>query len=173
MILELGDGFCLGREYAMEKAKYVGVIGAGEGTDSISGLARQVGFEIGQRGWVLVCGGLGGVMEAAARGCVEAGGMTVGILPGHDRDSANSFVRIAIATGLGAGRNLVVVRASDVLVAIAGGYGTLSEIALALKTGKPVVGLETWKDIEGVQYVSTPSEAIQKIIRLLTIHDES
>ena len=114
----------------------------------------------------MVCGGLGGVMEGAARGCLEAGGVAVGILPGPERTAANPYIKIALPTGLGEGRNHLVVRASDVLIAIAGGYGTLSEIALALKMNKRVVGLETWKSIEGVSYVSDPDEAIRKISEL-------
>ena len=150
----------------MERPKHVGVIGAGECSDKTYNMARHLGAEIGKKGWILVCGGLGGVMEAAARGCTEAGGMTVGILPGLDKASANLYIKIPLATGLGEGRNLLVVRASDVLVSVAGGYGTLSEIALALKVNKPVVGLETWDDIQGVLYVSDPEEAIQKISEL-------
>ena len=150
----------------MERPRHIGVIGAGECSDKIYQLARNLGSEIGKKGWILVCGGLGGVMEAAARGCAEAGGMTVGILPGLDKASANLYIKIPLATGLGEGRNLLVVRASDVLVSVAGGYGTLSEIALALKVNKPVIGLETWENIRGVQYVSDPEEAIQKIIEL-------
>jgi uncharacterized protein (TIGR00725 family) len=114
----------------------------------------------------MVCGGLGGVMEGAARGCMEAGGVTVGILPGLERAAANPYIKIALPTGLGEGRNHLVVRASDVLIAIAGGYGTLSEIALALKMNKRVVGLETWENIQGVQYVSDPEEAIRNISEL-------
>ena len=106
-------------------------------------------------------------MEAAARGCVEAGGLTVGILPGYQKESANPYIKIAIPTGLAEGRNLLVVRASDVLVAVAGGYGTLSEIALALKTEKPVVGLETWKDIDGITYAADPKKAIEMVELLL------
>jgi hypothetical protein len=147
----------------MEGPKHVGVIGAGECSDQTYQLARNLGAEIGKRGWILFCGGLGGVMEAAARGCAEAGGMTVGILPGLEKAAANTYIKIPVPTGLGEGRNLLVVRASDVLISVAGGYGTLSEIALALKINKPVIGLETWEDIQGVQYVSDPHEAIQKI----------
>lgn len=147
----------------MDSVKYVGVIGAGECSESTYKTAENLGFEIGKRGWILVCGGLGGVMEAAAKGCTEAGGMTLGILPGSKRNSANPYITIAIPTGLGEGRNLLVVRTSDVLVAIAGGYGTLSEIALALKAGKPVIGLETWKRIQGIEYVSHPDEVIERI----------
>lgn len=151
----------------MERPRHIGVIGAGECSDKIYQLARNLGSAIGKKGWILVCGGLGGVMEAAARGCAEAGGMTVGILPGLDKASANLYIKIPLATGLGEGRNLLVVRASDVLVSVAGGYGTLSEIALALKVNKPVIGLETWENIQGVQYVSDPEEAIQLVEKLI------
>jgi len=154
------------RGNTMDRSNHVGVIGAGECSDSTYKLARDIGVEIGNKGWILVCGGLGGVMEAAARGCLEAGGITVGILPGLKKDSANPYIKIPLPTGLGEGRNLLVVRASDVLISIAGGYGTLSEIALALKMNKPVIGLETWKDISGIQYVSDPREAIQKVREL-------
>lgn len=147
----------------MDEPKYVGVIGAGECVDPTYKTARSLGAEIAKKGWILVCGGLGGVMEAAAKGCAEAGGMTVGILPGTKRDSANPYIRIALPTGLGEGRNMLVVRTSDVLVSIAGGYGTLSEMALALKAGKPVIGLNTWENIQGVQYVSHPDEVLQLI----------
>ena len=151
----------------MERPKHIGVIGAGDCSDKTYHMARNLGAGIGKKGWILVCGGLGGVMEAAARGCTEAGGMTVGILPGLDKTSANPYVKIPLATGLGEGRNLLVVRASDVLVSVSGGYGTLSEIALALKVNKPVIGLETWKDIQGVQYVSDPEEAVRLVEKLL------
>jgi hypothetical protein len=144
----------------MEKPYHIGVIGAGACPDATYRLARNLGFEIGKRGWILICGGLGGVMEGAAKGCSEAGGMTVGILPGLDKESANPYIQVPIPTGLGEGRNLLVVRASDILISIAGGYGTLSEIALALKTNKPVVGLETWKDITGLHYASDYQNAI-------------
>jgi uncharacterized protein (TIGR00725 family) len=147
----------------MYNSNYIGVIGSGICPDRTYGLARDVGFEIGKNGWTLVCGGLGGVMEGAAKGCTEAGGITIGILPGLNRDSANPYIQVPIATGLDEGRNLLVVRASDILVAIAGGHGTLSEIALALKADKPVIGLETWNDIKGVVYASDCHNAIQTI----------
>jgi uncharacterized protein (TIGR00725 family) len=107
-----------------------------------------------------VCGGLGGVMEAACRGAAGAGGTTLGLLPGTDRHDANPHVSVAVATGLGEGRNALVVRAADAVVAIGGGYGTLSEIALALKAGKPVIGLGTW-EIDGVQMAGDPEAAVQ------------
>jgi len=146
---------------------YIGVIGAGACPAPTYELARKLGFEIGKRGWILVCGGLKGVMEGAAKGCVEAGGTTVGILPGLDRTSANPHINIAVPTGLGDGRNLLIIRSSDAVVALSGGYGTLSEIALALKANKPVIGLETWKDIPGVRYAGDPLEAVGLITALL------
>ena len=90
--------------------------------------------------------------------------MTVGILPGEEKESANPFIRLAIPTGLGEGRNLLVVRASDVVLSIAGGYGTLSEIGLALKMGKPVIGLKTWPGIDGIDYVETPQQAMDMVV---------
>jgi uncharacterized protein (TIGR00725 family) len=122
--------------------------------------AESVGRGLAARGAVLVCGGLGGAMEAACRGAKEAGGTTVGLLPGRDRDDANSYVDIAVTTGLGEARNALIVRAADSLIAIGGGYGTLSEIALALRTGKRVVGLGTW-EIDGIEAVSSPDGAVE------------
>jgi uncharacterized protein (TIGR00725 family) len=116
---------------------------------------------------VLVTGGLGGVMEAACRGAREAGGTTIGILPGSDRSAANAYVGIAIPTGLGEARNALVVRAADALIAIGGGYGTLSEIAFALKAGKRVVGLGTW-DIDGVEAADSPEAAVETVLRDLS-----
>lgn len=124
---------------------YVAVAGPGRCDPDTAALAEAVGRELGERGAVLVCGGLGGVMEAACRGAKVAGGTTLGILPGTDRDAANKWVDIAIATGLGEARNTLVVRAADALVAVGGEFGTLSEIAFALKTGVRVVGLGTWE----------------------------
>jgi uncharacterized protein (TIGR00725 family) len=121
--------------------------------------AEELGRELARAGALLVCGGLGGAMEAACRGAKGEGGKTLGILPGADRSAANRYVDVAIPTGLGEARNALIVRAADALIAIAGGYGTLSEIALALRAGKPVIGLGTW-DIEGVVQASSPAEAV-------------
>jgi uncharacterized protein (TIGR00725 family) len=159
----MANVFLKPEENPMEPPQYIGVIGAGTCTASTYGVARDLGFEIGKRGWILVCGGLQGVMEGAARGCSEAGGMTLGILPGLDKRSANPYITVSIPTGLGDGRNLLVVRAADVLVAVAGGYGTLSEMALALKAEKPVIGLNTWKEIPGVNYADHYLDAIELI----------
>jgi len=125
---------------------YIAVIGGGgDVAPGPSAMADTVGHAIAEAGAVLVCGGLDGVMEAACRGAHRAGGITVGILPGRDRGAANAHVDIAIPTGLGEARNALVVRAADAVVAVAGEYGTLSEIALALQAGIPVVGLDTWE----------------------------
>jgi len=123
----------------------IGVIGPSVAEPEILSLAEEVGFEIAQRNAILVCGGLGGVMEAAARGAKRAGGLTLGILPGTFGDEANEFIDLPLPTGLGEARNVLVVRSSLVLIAIAGSYGTLSEIALALKLGVPVVALRSWQ----------------------------
>ena len=147
---------------------HIGVIGAGECSPEIYHQSNEVGQLIGKNDWILFCGGLGGVMEGAAKGCYQSDGMTVGILPGKKKNSANPFIRLAIATGLGEGRNLLVVRASDVVVAIGGGYGTLSEIGLALKIGKPVFGLKTWPRIDGLCYVETPEQAIAKVLEYIS-----
>jgi uncharacterized protein (TIGR00725 family) len=147
-------------------AKVIGVIGAGVATSVQSEAATEVGRLIARRGWYLVCGGLGGVMEAVARGAHESGGVTIGLLPGNNREAANNFITIPIATGLGEGRNLLIVRAADLLIAIGGKYGTLSEIALALKIGKPVIGLDSW-DIPGVIRASSPEDAVRHARKLL------
>jgi uncharacterized protein (TIGR00725 family) len=116
---------------------------------------------------VVVCGGLGGVMEAACRGAKGAGGTTIGILPGVDRSAANPFVDVAIPTGLGEARNALVVRAADALIAVGGGYGTLSEIAFALKAGKRVAGIGTW-EIDGVERADSPEAAVEAVLRHLS-----
>lgn len=123
----------------------IAVIGAGEANAAEQRLAFEAGLEIGRRGHTLVCGGRGGVMREACRGAREAGGRTIGILPGADRSEANEFVDFAIVTGLGEARNTIVVRTADALIAIGGRYGTLSEIAFAFICGKPVAGLRTWQ----------------------------
>jgi uncharacterized protein (TIGR00725 family) len=124
-----------------------------------------VGRLLAGRDVLVVTGGLGGVMEAASRGAREAGGETLGILPGLDRDAANEYVDVAVPTGLGEARNALVVRAADVLIAVGGGYGTLSEIALALKAGKPVVGLGSF-ELDEMTLAATPAEAVAAALRL-------
>jgi uncharacterized protein (TIGR00725 family) len=140
-------------------------VGAGRATEDEARAAEAVGRGLAEAGAVVVCGGLGGVMEAACRGARAGGGTAVGILPGSDRSAANAYVDVAVATGLGEARNALIVRAVDALVAVGGEYGTLSEIALALKAGKPVVGLASW-EIDGIVGVTTPSEAVSRALAL-------
>ena len=125
--------------------RYIGVIGPNECTEAEYLLAQEVGGLIARSGAVLVTGGRGGVMEAASRGAKQSGGMTLGILPGLDRADGNPYLDVVIPTGLGSARNAIVVSASDAVIAISGGYGTLSEIGLALKARKTVIGLDTWQ----------------------------
>jgi uncharacterized protein (TIGR00725 family) len=137
----------------------VAVVGAGEYEEKRCDLAREMGRKIAEHGHVLITGGLGGVMEAATEGAKKAGGITVGILPG-EKETANSFVMVAIGTGMGHGRNAVVVRSADVVIALPGLYGTLSEIALALKMDKLVIDLGDW-NVEGMLKAESPEEAMQ------------
>ncbi len=137
----------------------VAVVGAGRCDETEARTAEAVGGAIAGRGWVLYTGGLGGVMEAASRGAAEAGGRVVGILPGADPAAANPYVEIPIATGMGHARNVVLVQSVDAVVAVGGGHGTLSEIAIAAKIHTPVVGLHTW-EIDGVEPAASPAAAI-------------
>ncbi len=123
----------------------ISVFGASVPSEEERGLAFEVGKRLAAEGLVVVCGGLGGVMEAVCRGAKSLGGTTVGILPGRDPDEANPFVDIAIPTGMGEARNVIIARTGRAAVAVGGGLGTLSEIAVALRLGKTVVGLSTWR----------------------------
>jgi uncharacterized protein (TIGR00725 family) len=143
---------------------YVAVVGAGRASAEELEAAEAVGRGLAEGGAVLVTGGLGGVMEAACRGARSAGGATIGILPGTSRDGANPYVDIAIPTGLGELRNGLVVRAADALLAVGGEFGTLSEIALALKAGKPVVALGGWE-------LSRAGERVDAIARAASAED--
>jgi uncharacterized protein (TIGR00725 family) len=138
----------------------VGVIGGSRPAPSFREAAFKVGRLIAEKGAILVCGGLGGVMEAACRGAKQAGGFTVGILPGNDRKDANPYVDIAIVTGLGYTRNSLVAMNADVLIAVDGEYGTLSEIAYGHIFGKKVIGLGSW-DVKGLIQAETPEEAVK------------
>jgi uncharacterized protein (TIGR00725 family) len=149
---------------------YISVIGAGQASDDEAAAAEEIGRLIAEAGAILVCGGLGGVMDAAARGCETAGGTSVGILPGDDRTHGSPHLTVRVATGLGEARNAIVARAADAVIAVGGEFGTLSEIAFALKMGKPVVGLGTWSlDLEGLpgdplQRAATPADAVAKAL---------
>jgi uncharacterized protein (TIGR00725 family) len=152
---------------ALTATAYVAVIGASAAEPAELEVAEAVGRLLGERGVVVVTGGRGGAMEAACRGAKAGGGTTVGILPGYERAEANEFVDVAIPTGLGEARNALVVRAADALIAVGGGWGTLSEIALALHAGKRVVGLGTWEvarggaPVEGVVVARDADDAVE------------
>jgi uncharacterized protein (TIGR00725 family) len=139
----------------------IGVIGAGEVTEDEYTAAFETGREIALRKFTLVCGGMGGVMEAACRGAKSEGGLTVGIIPGESGKEANPYVDIPIVTGMGHGRNIIVVRSSDAIIAIGGSFGTLSEIAFALRLGIPVVGIKTWDVSSDIKKADDPREAVE------------
>jgi uncharacterized protein (TIGR00725 family) len=151
---------------------YVAVVGGSVADGRVDEAAEAVGRGLARRGAIVVCGGLGGVMEAACRGARAEGGTTLGILPGTDRADANPFVDVAVPTGMGETRNALVVRAADALIAVAGEFGTLSEIALALCLGKPVVGLWTWelaragREVDAIVRLDDPDEAADRAVAL-------
>ena len=137
----------------------IAVIGGRKASSELLNMAHEVGILIAQHGAILLCGGLTGIMEAAARGAVMANGVTVGLLPGESKTEANPYIQVPIATGLGLARNAIITKAADAVIAIGGAYGTLSEIAFSLQFDKKVVGLNTW-DIEGVVKATTAQEAV-------------
>ncbi len=139
----------------------IGVLGASSCDAEIIDLAREVGREIARQGAVMLCGGMGGVMQAAAQGAKEAGGTTVGILPGPSAADANPYIDLHIVTDMGHARNVILVRSSDAVIAVSGGYGTLSEIAIALKLGIPCVGLRTWELDSRIELKKAPDQAVQ------------
>ena len=148
----------------------ISVVGAGRPTPETEAMAEQVGAELGRRGVTLVCGGGPGVMAAACRGAKSSGGQTIGILPGNDPTEANQWVDFPICTGLGNGRNVVVVKSGRAVIAVGGFYGTLSEIALALDSGIPVVGLGSWElkrggELDhGIIVASSAVDAVEKAL---------
>jgi hypothetical protein len=137
----------------------VAVIGGGEASPDILALAREVGREVARRGAVLLCGGLGGVMAAAAQGATEAGGVSIGILPDADRGRANPYLTYSLPTNLGHARNIVIAHAADALIAVDGGHGTISEAAIGLKLGKTVIGLNVTWDLPGLKKARSAQEA--------------
>ncbi len=150
------------------KKKRISIIGAGACGPDTAELARTMGRLTAEAGYAIVCGGLGGVMREACAGAKEAGGLTIGVVPDTDRESANEFVDIPIATGLGIMRNALVVANGDIVLAISGEAGTLSEIAMALKTGKTVVALGKWSGLPGVLAADNPEQAMDLIRRHTT-----
>lgn len=155
-----------------ERTPYVAVCGPGIADHRESAWAEETGRRLAEAGAIVVCGGVSGVMDAVARGAASAGGVVVGILPGPDRNEASRHLTVGVPTGMGEARNALVVRAADAVIAIAGEWGTLSEIALALKMGRPVVGLATWelakegRPVEGIVRASTPEEAVVRALEL-------
>jgi len=154
-------------------ATQIAVVGGSEAASPAVAAAEAVGAALASAGAIIVCGGLGGVMAAACRGAKSAGGLTVGILPGHDRSAANQWVDVVIATGLGEGRNALVVGSAAAVIAIDGEYGTLSEIGLALRAGIPVIGVGTWSLTRpdgrrdgGIVPIENPQEAAAVALRL-------
>jgi len=151
------------QENAPKQRPVIAVIGAASASPDGYRKAEEVGRLIAERGAVLVCGGLSGVMEGACLGCSRHGGEAVGILPGPEAWQANPFVTLAIPTNMGHARNVIIAHSAQALIAIEGEYGTLSEIAVALKLGRPVVAIDSWPDIPGVVYVDSPEAAIAEV----------
>ena len=155
-----------------QRPLYVAVCGGSLFEEEAADHAREVGAALAREGAIVMCGGGGGVMEAVCEGARSEGGMTIGFLPGDDRAYANEFVDIALPTGMGEMRNMLLVRASDVVIAISGEFGTLSEVAYALRLGIPVVGLDTWElrkrgeTSEVITNVTSPEEAVRTALKL-------
>jgi len=156
----------------MTDKKLIAVIGGGQCSRREARLAEEVGRELARHGAILVCGGLGGVMEAASRGASAEGGITVGILPGDNRQAANRYIQIPIVTGIGYARNVAVVKSAEAVIAIGGSYGTLTEIGHALQSGIPVIGLNTWalskngEQDSSIILAQDPVEAVDKALNL-------
>jgi uncharacterized protein (TIGR00725 family) len=151
----------------MANTIYIAVIGGGEASPDVLNLAREVGREVARRGAVLLCGGLGGVMAAAAKGAKDEGGVSIGILPDADRGRANPDLTYSIPTNLGHARNVLIAHAADALIAVDGGHGTISEAAIALKLGKPVVALHTSWDLPGLRRARSAQEAAALLLQVL------
>jgi uncharacterized protein (TIGR00725 family) len=156
--------------------KLIAVIGGSQPSSKEAKLAEAVGRELAKQGAILICGGLGGIMEAASKGASSEGGVTVGILPGNNRQEANPYVQIPIVTGMGYARNIAVVKSAQAVIAIGGNYGTLSEISHALQSGIPVIGLKTWalskngRQDNSIIVVNSPAEAVNKALELAINH---
>jgi uncharacterized protein (TIGR00725 family) len=153
----------------------IGVVGGDKCSAEMAGIAEEVGAELARRNCIVICGGRGGVMEAACKGAREAGGFTIGVLPGPDRSEANKYVSVPIVTDMGEARNAIIVLSSQGIIALDGGYGTLSEIALALKRGIPVVGIKTWSlaidgtKEESILQATTGTEAVAMLLGKIAI----
>lgn len=156
----------------MGSSMRIAVVGERDASKTAIELAREVGAELARRKAILICGGMASVMEAASQGCSENGGIVIGILPTADARDANPFVTVPIVTAMDEGRNIIVVRSAQALIAIGGSYGTLSEIAFALRLGIPVIGLQTWVfsrstgDADAIVRVTSAREAVEKAFEL-------
>ena len=151
----------------VKRKPIIGVIGGSQCTPHMADIAEEVGRRIAEKGGVLICGGLGGVMQAAAIGAKQAGGQTIGILPGDQTDSANPYIDLPIATGIGYARNVIIVKTADVLIAIDGSFGTLSEVAYSLVFEKTVISLGSWEVDPKVIRAKDPQEAVDLAFRSL------
>ncbi len=145
----------------------IAVVGGSTVSTEVYKTAREVGQAVAAAGAILVTGGLGGVMQAASQGAKEKGGMVIGILPGFSRSEANPYVDIPIVTGLGDGRNMLIVQTAEALIALPGEYGTLSEIALALKISRPVVSLGSWEVSSNIIKAETAQEAVERATKMI------
>ena len=150
----------------VERKPIIAIVGAGKCSKKLRDKAALVARQVVKNGGVVVCGGMGGIMEGAARGAWEGGGVSIGILPSEDRSDANKFITFAIPTGFGEARNLMVIRAADAVVAFPGKYGTLSEMAFALKIGKPLISIAAWKLGEEIIQIDDATQAADKALEL-------
>jgi uncharacterized protein (TIGR00725 family) len=148
------------------RPRRISVIGSGTCDAATQETARELGRLLAERGFQIVCGGLSGVMAGVCQGAREAGGTTIGILPGDDPEAANPFVDVVIVTGMGIARNILVVRNGDMVVAVAGEAGTLSEIGIALKIGRPVIALGRYATLPGVTAATSAEEAVALVAAL-------
>ncbi|MDF1544328.1 MAG: TIGR00725 family protein [bacterium] len=150
-----------------QRKPVVAIIGAGKCSKKLRDMAHEAGKHIAENGGVVVCGGMGGIMEGAARGAREGGGLTIGILPTDKKEDANEFIDIVIPTGFGEARNLMVVRSADAVIAFPGKYGTLTEMAFALHAGKPLISVSAWKLGDEIRQVDSPLEAAKLALELI------
>lgn len=160
----------------MKSKVYVGVIGGSYNlSQDVESSAIEMGRLIAKEGWIIICGGRGGVMEAVAKGASQEGGVVIGILPGPSREEGNPYLTYAIPTALGHFRNFIIAQASDILIAFEGEYGTLSEVAIGLRLEKPIISLAGWElkgrnfKAKGIYEASSPEEAIKLIKKILNL----
>ena len=149
------------------RKKIIGVIGAGDAGVEDLKMAEAVGEEIASNGYTLLCGGMGGVMEAASKGAKSKDGVCIGVLPGSSKDDCNPYIDYTVATAMGHARNIIVVGSCDAIIAIGGSFGTLSEIAFALRLEIPIIGLNTWDVSTDIKRAETPKEAVHMAVSLI------